>query len=146
MRSQPPSATSIMLPSDLEFWSKRFALFHDAAETALDILRNYSPAAFLEFIASVEVEWRGEANNCFVVFPHDSKLQQEEFFKAVEEVCRAGSGISKNDHQMYVQLTPLPPSLTTTGQASSHVPYCASWDDHHGHSWVRIPHRVTRFL
>jgi len=119
--------------------------FQDTAETALEVLRNPDIATFIEFLTGIEVEWRREANNPFVVFPHDNKPQQEVFFKAVEEVCRAANGVSKSDYHAYVSLIPSFSLLTTIEQASPHVSYCTGWYDHHGDPWVHIPHWIRRF-
>jgi len=92
--------------ADLELWAKRFALFHDTAEGALQVLRNLGKDTFLEFLTGAEEEWRGEVNNPSVSFPFNDELQQDIFFKAVEETCRAADGVPKSDHHMYVLLMP----------------------------------------
>lgn len=74
--------------TDLELWAKRLAFFHDTAEGALQVLRNLGNATFIEFLTREGKEWQGDVNNPSVVFPLNDEVKQDEFFKAVEEVCK----------------------------------------------------------
>lgn len=92
--------------TDLELWAKRLAFFHDTAEGALQVLRNLGNATFIELLTREGKEWQGDVNNPGVVFPLNYEVKQNEFFKAVEEVCKAANGVPESDHRMYVLLLP----------------------------------------
>lgn len=91
-------------PTETELWVQRFCLFHDAAEDALQILRNsLDLQSFVDIYVSAEAEWNAEGpdkNPCFSFPLHDS-IKQTSFFQAVEEVCKGVDQIPKDDYHKY---------------------------------------------
>ena len=97
--------------SDLEFWAKHLALFHDASEGTLCILRDLGITGFTAVYTSAEAKWRGEADiNPCVIFPFNNKDQQDIFFKVVEEACMTLDKVLESNHQTYVPHTTPPQS------------------------------------
>lgn len=89
-------------PAESELWVQRVCLYHNAAEDALQVLRdNLGVKLFTEIYESAEAEWNAEGpdkNPCFSFPLHDS-IAQTLFFQAVDEVCKGVDQIPKDDYR-----------------------------------------------
>jgi len=140
--------TTTMSHEELELLAIRYSFFHVAGDEALQVVHDHVDwSTYGEIYNTVEREWKATGDtNPLARFPLNDRDKQEEFFRAVEDVCRGVNKI-RGDYPAYVSFISHPSYvLTAVRQARPRVFRCIYGRVRYHHARSPVSQRVAPSL